>query len=185
MKKVTTALLVLLPFIFIATSVEAHWYRYRPYRSWRIRPYGYSHYYRHTYRTGDKAFWGGLAGGLLGSFIAEVLLSPPTWKEARQEPQERCDWYYDSEGRWRWQCQGSEWRTRGSGPPLMPLPPPELPAPSLTSTYSTSNPAPSAQLEVRQQEVSPTPRRKKHEYPPARVIADCKRTPEHPACQGW
>ena len=204
------AALAVLVWVFAATSVEAggrkfghqygdrswrhyeghtmDWwgYSYRPYsrlgRAYRIHPYRYS-YHRHSYRAGDKAFWGGLAGGVLGSFLVGILTSPPTWREAREEPEERCDWYYDSEGRSRWQCQGSEWRSRGSGPPVMPLPPPQLPPSSWTSSYSTSSPVPQTPLPVPQEDVSPVRHRSK--YPPARIIADCKRTPDHPACQGW
>lgn len=184
MKRLAMVLLVLLPFISTATSVQAHWRGHRPHGSWRVHRYDHSHH-RYHYKAGHKAFWGGLAGGLLGFFLVELLTSPPTWQEAREEPQERCDWYYDSEGRWRWHCQGSQWRTRDYGPPVMPIPPAQLPPSDSTSTYLTLNPAPRAQLPVRQEKVSRLSRRKEYDYPPARVIADCKRTPEHPACQEW
>lgn len=183
MKKLTIVLVVLLLFISTAGSVQARW---RGHPSYRTHGYGHGHYrypryHSYSYRGGHKAFWVGFAGAVAGSFLTQILLGLPTRSAAREEPEERCDWYYDSEGRSRWHCQGSEWRTRGYGPPVMSLPPAQLPPSSRTLTYSTSSQVPRTPLSVRRQQVTSIPRRS--EYPPARVIADCKRTPEHPACQ--
>jgi hypothetical protein len=81
---------------------------------------------------------GGAVGGRDGAgigagigFVLDALAAEGRAREAyraAQAPREACSWYYDSQGRAYWSCQGSQFRTVPSGPPVIPPPPPAVPA---------------------------------------------------------
>jgi hypothetical protein len=81
---------------------------------------------------------GGAVGGRDGAgigagigFVLDAINAEARAREAyraAQAPREACSWYYDSQGRSYWVCQGSQYRAVPAGPPIIPPPPPAVPA---------------------------------------------------------